>query len=272
MGIKFKIKILIPTLGRETLPQVITDILSDAQSNCEIIVIADGTSALNKINKMLLPPNVKITNNKFKKGIPGSLNTGLELIEDGDLFFIFSDDDVWLPGKIQSLTRIISENNADIAIGRSKIANSRRTSIRPLVKYSGEESPIYYLYSHPVFLKNPHYLSLTSMCFNSRIAEVKFCEKYDLREDIVWLNEIFKNNFRFHSIDDVVSQIEIGYLRTSNRENDEQIKLFTSYLKMDSNHLFRRFAIFHAPRSLLRQGRLVSATVLILKYFKASLN
>jgi hypothetical protein len=250
--------ILIPSIGRESLRQICKDIIEDAEGfDIRIIVISDGHEAAAKISRFSLNDNrIIFAKNKFSPGISGAINTGLELVPKGGQIMFFSDDDQWLPGKIsKSLNAYLKYTDTCLIFQVRTSQTGERSIVKPGYVPKESSEPFRYLYSKPQLLRNRRYFSLTSFIGPSEVAQISFREDLQFREDIEWVNRVTKSNFPLFLIEGVTAHVEIGYLRTVERESIEQLKIFSSILRVESPEIEAKYIGWFFLRPYVVTGR-----------------
>lgn len=103
-----KISVIIPTIGRETLPRAIESILNQTFQDFEIIVTDDTED---EKARPLVEPYLKdqriryVVNRKYMHGPCGNKNNGLDNVK-GEYFTILDDDDYIFPNALEELLNI----------------------------------------------------------------------------------------------------------------------------------------------------------------------
>jgi len=246
----YDISIIIPSLGRPTLKKVIDQIIQDKGSfTIQIIVIADGHEAMARIrNISFLNSEISLILNTRTKGVSGSLNCSLKLAS-GEYLMIFSDDDEWLSGKIStSIEGIKGKKNTCICFQVETLGKKELTKIRPSFIPKSPIDPLLYCYGNSPFINNPSYLSLTSFIAPIGVKKYFFPEDLTSREDIVWLQTVFRNGFDVIVAEGICAKVVIGYDRTSIRDSDTELARWLSWLDQNSPHLQANFLFSHFLR------------------------
>lgn len=102
----YKVSIIVPTIGRETIVETIESIINQTYKNIEIIVSDDTVEMKAKplIEKYLAIPELDIkytVNTKYEHGPAGNKNNGLDNAS-GDLITILDDDDYLISNDVIS--------------------------------------------------------------------------------------------------------------------------------------------------------------------------
>jgi glycosyltransferase involved in cell wall biosynthesis len=115
------LSIIIPTFNRfDALQNAIQSVLSQIDQNSEIIVINDGSTdekyytKKNK-NTQIRQINLKV-NQKIKNGFSSDAIRNIGALEaKGKYIGFLDDDDIWLPGKIETQIDILEKSNNKIS-------------------------------------------------------------------------------------------------------------------------------------------------------------
>jgi glycosyltransferase involved in cell wall biosynthesis len=269
---KFDVSILIPTVGRSTLRNVIHQIEADSGNvSIQVIVIADGDDAMLRVTDLgIVGPTVKVVQNVNRRGVSGALNTGLQL-SDGEYLMIFSDDDYWPQGKIsRSLAEVKLSKNSCICFQVETINKAGKREVRPTNLPREPIDPLSYCYSSNPFLKNSSYLSLTSFISPKEVSRFLFPENLNSREDLAWLYLLYKNDFNILLREGVNARVEIGYNRTVSRDTNTELISWLEWLETNGSDVQRDFLYGHYLRPYVRSGKIFRGlyTLLQIKIWK----
>jgi len=212
--------ILIPTLGRETLNVIISQILTDAQSARVDVTIYVGLNGIIDSN-VHLPHNVRLLNiSKTPIGVSECVNIALSMIPSGFLWTI-ADDDEWLLGKFACDVQFLKtlEMNNSVLLPRIILNDSAGKAIRPKVTIENQNVRDY-LYGHISLRRNPRYVTMSGACAHTIFwSRVKF-PTMPVREDIVYLIEQEKLGTRFVQPQKPTVKINIDFNRGLARDMD----------------------------------------------------
>ena len=261
------VSVIIPTLGRPTLKKVISEILRDSVDlEIEIILVADGVEAFSKIElQNLSGKEIRIVSNARSKGISGALNTGLESAT-GDFLMFFSDDDTWLNGKLKNALKLVNPNQRTCVCLQTESVNQRgRNIIRPSKVPKVVINPVNYCYGSSPFVHNDRYISLTSFIAPQSVKEIKFSEELNSREDIAWLQSLFRNGFDIKIEPFVGAFVEIGYERTVKRDSVEELKSWMKWMRDNSPENLSCFLFSHYLRPFAISGRIFHGISTLMK-------
>jgi len=117
--IKPKISIIIPTIGRKTLPNTLKSILNQTYQNLQIIVTDDTEEGIaKKIIEKFLKKDKRIKyviNRRYKHGPTGNKNNGLDFAS-GDYIVYCDDDDILLQQALEILLSVALNKKYDIVL------------------------------------------------------------------------------------------------------------------------------------------------------------
>ena len=264
---KFDVSIVIASIGRNSLIRVIDQILDDKENfSLQIIVVADGNEAKDKIENLLFSSSiVEIIQNNRTKGVSGALNTGLQRAEGKYLMF-FSDDDFWPRGKLKkSLNSIVGKEKTCVCFQVETVSKTGKKKTRPSHIPKGSIDPITYCYGGSPFLVNPHYISLTSFIAPIEVKEILFPENLNSREDLVWLNFLHDKMYKIFFEEEICARVEIGYERTSKRDNHIELKAWLQWLERNKPSLQSNFLYSHFLRPYVVSGNIIAGIKVLVK-------
>jgi glycosyltransferase involved in cell wall biosynthesis len=117
-----KISVAVATFnGEKYIKDQITSILSQLDENAEIIVSDDGST--DKTIEILYSFNdvrIKVFSNSEKKGPIFNFENALKKTS-GDIIFLSDQDDIWLPGKINTIKKYLVEY--DLVVSDCKVVD-----------------------------------------------------------------------------------------------------------------------------------------------------
>jgi glycosyltransferase involved in cell wall biosynthesis len=264
---KFDVSIVIASIGRNSLIRVIDQILEDKENFLvQIIVVADGNEAKVKIDNYLFSSSiVEVIQNNRTKGVSGALNTGLHRAEGKYLMF-FSDDDFWPKGKLKnSVNSILGKKNTCVCFQVETVSKTGKKKTRPSHIPKGSIDPLSYCYGGNPFLVNPHYISLTSFIAPIEVKEILFPENLNSREDLVWLDSLHNNLYEIFFEAGICARVEIGYERTTKRDDHFELSLWLEWLKTNKPDLQSNFLFSHFLRPYVVSGNILAGLNVLVK-------
>jgi hypothetical protein len=233
---------------------VLEEIEEDSKEfQLKIILICDGEEALKKVlTHAIASDRIKISQNLEGRGVGGSINSGLKILDPRSWFCIFSDDDYWLSGRTESTYRKIDQAGGPrVFIGDSMGTKSLTGNFfKNRSKGQLPINPLEHCYGNKVYFKNPYYITLTSMVAPYEASKYKFDDSIKLREDIKWLIELHKAGFEILKVPEVWSKVKKNYHNTILREDTISQKEWAEFIGYASTEIKTNFALFLC-RSLL---------------------
>lgn len=153
MGTSPLVSIVIPVYnGANYLRDSIDSALNQTYSNCEVIVVNDGSSDNGATENIALSFGDRVR--YFRKengGVATALNLAIREMK-GDFFSWLSHDDLFLPDKIQSQVAFIAGRTDVVAYGNFEIigSNAKQLGIRRERKIPSGLFKYYLVFSHPI--------------------------------------------------------------------------------------------------------------------------
>lgn len=187
-----KVSILMPCYNSsDYVSKTIESILSQSYGNFELICIDDSSTddTYNILKKYAKKDSrIKVQKNKYKKGISGALNTGLDLAR-GEYITRQDSDDISLTDRIRMQYYFLKENPEYglCTVDASYIDKNDEIINQSL--YNDRNAPFEYLflYCNPI-------ISCPCMFRKCIINGLKFDEGLDTAEDYAFFTELVKNN------------------------------------------------------------------------------
>jgi glycosyltransferase involved in cell wall biosynthesis len=215
MNLNQKISVILPTIGRESLSDVLLSICQSKSSIGEILIVDDSQFGLSKelfaiIDKISFV-DLKIIRTKGLIGSGAARNQGLELAKCNWVAFA-DDDDPWIPSRLTRQFEIMS----NLGLMASLCLNSPGTSIYS--PWTGAEDPLYFLYMDKGFRRHTRFLPFGTLLFNREIYKKIFfdnglCE----REDLWFLHEIYNQDNRVMQLNLIGCHVKKELFRSLSR-------------------------------------------------------
>jgi glycosyltransferase involved in cell wall biosynthesis len=261
------LSVIIASIGRQSIIEVIDQIFKDAeQTNFEVEVCIffdnKNISAL-IIDKIEEFSNVKyqVSESKLNFGPAYAFNQALEMATASSFCF-FSDDDIWLCGRVETICSLLFQTQHTLLQSRSIYFDGFKTTLRPK-RALNTQTLIFnqiFNFQNP-FRNNRRYTSLICFAATSDLLHVKFRQNLRILEDVFWLADVQKNTPKLSIIwtSEVTSKIEVDLDRAKGRLTNESLEnlrdAFLDYSPRYHSHyiwqvLGRPFAILGDLHSL----------------------
>jgi hypothetical protein len=252
--------VIIPTIGRWYLYETIDKIMKEfGKDEVVIFLIAQDVNVhATLINSYFDSPYIKVFLSD-EIGVSAALNLGLSNWSRDTWLSIFSDDDVWMPGRKELIIeKSLVPIEKKVFIGKCEILDVNgivKSSRIPLI--SSQESPIKYVYPGLRKSLNRPYLSLTSMLISPGHPTPFFRSSLKSREDLCWLEELGRLGDGFSCIGAVsLSRVHPGYARTIDRDNVDEVEIWCLTLEsLGLKAATSNFMLWHFPKPFIRLGR-----------------
>lgn len=195
---------IIPTIGRPSLMAAIGSAKNQLNVSVKVIIVDDSE----RQNVTVSIPGVTVLRSGGNKGVSAARNIGLDFTETDYVGFL-DDDDLWNIEKSHLQIEWMKEKEIEISI-TSALVRGRRSRSRPSKLIKPELSPIQNLYRKHQPLGNSYYLPMAGVLISRKIAqEFKFKNDLHERENIEYLEQIFRQGYRIHQMNFV--GVEINY-------------------------------------------------------------
>jgi hypothetical protein len=254
MTLSKKLAVIIPTLGRESLIDVIRSINAFEEENVSIYVIPDGENAVKRLGQLQVTnlPNTFVHPNRQKIGIAACINLGLERLSKEEHFSIFSDDDMWLTSRTKALNHLEKSIDAKTII-MGRFSSNDKINVAQMRKLNFTD-PIEFVYRKSLG-RNKNYLTITSGIFPLITKSTHFRTDYLLREDLIWMHDLSSHGFNFIESPEIFVHIKKNYSNTVNRETTHEVQKFKKFLILETSIKLNDFSAFHAGRSAAKLGK-----------------
>lgn len=249
-----RLTVIIPTLGRETLPEVIRDI--QKTDEIEIVLLCHGASVYHKLLNQDLKGQIKLIECSDDISLSDLCNVGLTKV-DTEFFAFFSDDDTWLPQKYELLVSFLdSHPRIDMVFGSTLEQIKNRTKRRPLDLLTNDENVFEYLYGSQTILENQKYLGLQDAILRTGDYP-QFRENINVYEDIIWIAEAQQMGHKICAISEVVSIKFPSLKRSSSRQNSSSVIAMFEEIRRIKPCVADNYFKFHAVRASIGSGELL---------------
>lgn len=137
-----KVSVIVPTYNRPVrLEETIRSILAQSLQDFEIIVVNDnGVDVSNRVAGLDLKSRIVYHRHPSNRGLAAARNTGLRFAR-GKFIAFLDDDDIFLPGHLETLVNFLESSGkraayTDSYCAEEKLENGRFTIIRRTVPFS----------------------------------------------------------------------------------------------------------------------------------------
>ena len=121
------ISVIMPTYNRRwLLPRAINSVQNQFHKNVEIIVVNDAGEDVGDIIEGLNDPRIRYLQNEKNKGLAGTRNVALKETK-GDYICLLDDDDIFLPGALDSRLYWLRKLGAEVVYTRSLLDHWEKT-------------------------------------------------------------------------------------------------------------------------------------------------
>lgn len=222
--------ILIPTIGRSSVTNLIDEILKDALgSNLTIRIIL----ALNGRQEFVInSEDVVVHDLGYNKiGFSAAINSVIPVIET-EYVCIVADDDSWIMGKLAH--DLAALNNHEVVLASYMFIDNFSSTVRPKSLYPGTIPPSKFLYEKFSFGRSRRYISISGMTLTTELLRQNpFDCTLLIREDIEWLDRIFKRGFHIQQSNTVTMMLNVDLRRATGRETFDSLNNWADTLKHD---------------------------------------
>jgi glycosyltransferase involved in cell wall biosynthesis len=250
-GMNIMLTVLIPTLGRESLSQVLTSILFSHKA--KVVLLAHGLECFENLKRFSEHPRVELILCDKNLSISDLCNIGLDTVTT-EYFSFFSDDDDWDPKKINVLLALLEDkHDIDIAVGSTLEISQSKKLVRPTTLLAKDEQIFVYLYGHATVFGNKRYIGLQDAVMRGG-RYPRFREGWSVYEDIIWLSDSQQQGKRISAVSDIVS-VKYPSLQRSNLRQTVQssINMFEVISQVNQAVGIRYFR-FHSVRAAIATG------------------
>ena len=252
-----RLSVIIPTLGRETLPDVIRDIQKTEE--IVIVLLCHGASVYRKLLKLNLKGKIELIECPENISLSDLCNIGLTRVET-EFFAFFSDDDAWLPQKYELLIEFLdSHPRIDMVFGSTLEQIKNRKRRRPLDLLTNDENVFEYLYGGQTILENQKYLGLQDAILRTGDYP-QFRQNINVYEDIIWIAEAQQMGHKICALSEVVSIKFPSLKRSSSRQNSISVIAMFEEIRKIEFYTAANFLRFHAVRASIGSGDLLQYT------------
>ena len=244
------ISIVIPTIGRDSLTNVLTSIhLDETLNQHEVLIVANSKICKDLKQNYRTYKCIKLVTQE-KANISKSRNKGI-LNSKFDTISPIDDDDLWINGRAKLFQdKLQIDKNAVVfgsaqfnVIGRhmkNQLGSNQRIIFEDYVK----------IFSPKILSKQDFFLQVGNCAFRKNTQLPKFNEKIAYLEDQIWILDLLQSGFTVNQIESIT--IEYFFSRErANRRWDivTEKEIFTRLNKIDLS-LARKYVFKRSLKSL----------------------
>jgi glycosyltransferase involved in cell wall biosynthesis len=243
------ISVLIPTLGRASLEEVIQSINDQQVENLTIILVDDSKNGLGegRINAIKKLVNLQLIYLRTLGmiGPAKARNLGLEKVATKWVAFA-DDDDPWEKQRLKKQFLMMDQ----LKLEASVLLDSKNYTKKIL--WQGLNSPLHFLYEKSGFRRNNRYIPFGTLVYNFDLYKnVRFNTELKEREDLYFLYEIYNTNKKIKQLPIVGCHVTRNRVRSIRRPNYADDLGWYNYLSSIERKLANNFLIFVSIRNSL---------------------
>lgn len=261
-GLKSDLDVVIASVGRMTLTDAVSSIRSDALdygANVYIRIFLDTDAPKPELLNWLARQErleVQISSFAQRRGVSAAYNAALAMVKSG-LFCLFSDDDLWEPGRLNIILRLLEGRDNALLIQRVNFGSKAKPDLRPEFKHIKPNALLASILTPPNPLKtNPRTISLLGVAGTANLAQVRFDERLAVYEDVWWLHTLESlpraPTILFH--DSTAALANVNELRTVARLETSSLTYWRSRLECANQALAKGFDWHYLPRMMASVG------------------
>ena len=240
-----EVSIVIPTIGRKSLENVLNSLVSDLDFIYEIILINDSGSILS-LHEFELSKEVqnlvKCIDTNGRKGASFARNIGLEMV-NSDYVAFADDDDPWVSGRLGHQLSVMKKEGLKASVCLDS-GNSKP------IRWQGDQSPISFLYTEKGMRRHQRFLPFGTLVFHkATYLGQKFSEELSEREDLLFMNSLYAMNDSFAQVPVIGVSVNREVWRSIRRPSfEDDFQWFCILLKFDEL-IAKNFLLYVAIRN-----------------------
>ncbi len=250
-GMTIILTVLIPTLGRESLSQILPKILVSPEA--KVVLLAHGAGCFERLSHFSKDARIELILCDENLSVSDLCNVGLDMVAT-KYFCFFSDDDEWDLKKIEVLLKLLEDKSeVDIAIGSTLEISLSKQIVRPTILLSKDEPIFAYLYGSATLFKNKNYIGLQDAVMRHG-KYPRFRESLSVYEDVIWLSDSQHLGKRISAVSDIVSVKYPSIQRSNLRQTAEStVAMFDVIRQIDIN-VATKYLRYHSVRAAIAAG------------------
>lgn len=213
------VSVIMPTYNTpyEHLKSAVESIKNQTYNSFELLIINDGSKEFNDVNEwnkiIDSDPRIRIINNSHKKGVAGSLNTGLDNSK-GKYIIRMDADDISLPDRISKQVQYMeSHEDIDLLAGYTKCFGASNKIVKPERKDTAIRTALIFQCGlpHPTICLRKETLDKYDLFYSEGVQS----EDYEL-----WTRCALIKDFRFAALPSVLLKYRIHEGQVSNTRKE----------------------------------------------------
>jgi glycosyltransferase involved in cell wall biosynthesis len=222
------ISIVIPTIGRDSINNLLKSIHSDTTLKNHEVIIVGSSSTINKILNLAKEYNCIKFVEQNVLSVSLSRNIGINHAKQ-ELISLIDDDDLWLEKRTQTFTQATNTYNKSIIFGSASIFDQKSNKLTYSIKEKQiTESDLIRQFRRPFYLKQKYFLQVGNCAFLKKTSVPKFRENLVYLEDQIWVFDVLNSGLQVRQIKDLTIKYYFSRERSNIRwsiSNEKQIFL-----------------------------------------------
>ncbi len=240
-----EVSIVIPTIGRKSLGDVLNSFIPDLEHVCEILVINDSGDELPLQNLSLhedVLSLIKCIDTLGRQGASFSRNLGIENVR-GEFIAFADDDDPWIRGRLGAQLSIMKEEGLRASI----CLDAGNTNP---IRWQGLQSPLDFLYRDKGMRRHQKFLPFGTLVFHKKTyLGNKFSEEFSEREDLLFMHSLYKMNDSFAQVPIIGISVKREVWRSIRRPTFEDDFQWFCLLRKLNKTIATNFLLYIAIRN-----------------------
>jgi glycosyltransferase involved in cell wall biosynthesis len=244
------ISIVIPTIGRESLTNVLTSIhLDKTLSQHEILIVAKSKICESFKQKYQEYKCIKLVPQE-KANISKSRNRGI-LYSKFNTISPIDDDDIWVNGRAKLFQDILQMGEYAVVFGSAQFnVNSRykknKLGSNQIIKFAD----FLKIFNPKILSKQDFFLQVGNCAFRKNSQLPKFDEKLTYLEDQIWILDLLQNGFTVNQIEEITIEYFFSRERANRRwDVNTEKEIFKRLNEIDLD-LARKYVFKRSLKSL----------------------
>jgi glycosyltransferase involved in cell wall biosynthesis len=216
LGSDFGISIIIPTIGRDSINDLLKSIHSDTTLNNHEIIIVGSSIAIDGILNLAQEYNCIKFVVQNVSSVSLSRNFGIKHAKK-EIISLIDDDDLWLEKRTQIFTEATITYSKSIIFGSASILDQKTKRVTYSIKEKQiTKSDLISQFKRTVFLKQKYFLQVGNCAFSKKITVPKFRENLVYLEDQIWIFDALNSGLQVRQI----KNLTVRYIFSRDRSNE----------------------------------------------------